>query len=186
MWTGIPDNAFEIPLPRHTGGRVLYLDIDGVLNPSNVYFQRGKMPVLLDSPGHALFEHAGLLDTALRPYPSLRIVLSTSWARRYKGSLPKIGRYLTPGLRARIVGSTWHSRMLINDAYYRCPRGMQIWMDVVRRRPVDWLALDDDYVGWPTWCLDKLVKTDDVRGISAPGVLSELRMKLAAMYARNW
>lgn len=133
MFTGVPDNAFEIPPPRHTGGRVLYLDIDGVLNPSNVYFQRGKMPVLLDSPGHELFEHADLLDAVLQPYPSLRIVLSTSWVRRYGGSLPKIGGYLTPGLGARIVGSTCHSRMLVNDGYYSSPRGMQIWMDVVRR-----------------------------------------------------
>ena len=57
----------DVPAPRYTGGRVLYLDIDGVLNPSNVYFQRAKMPVLLDSLGHELFEHAGLLDAVLQP-----------------------------------------------------------------------------------------------------------------------
>lgn len=61
---------------------------------------------------------------------------------------------------------------------------MQVWSDAIRRKPIGWLALDDDE-GWPTWCASNLVGTDDVLGISAPEVLSELKEKLAAMYLRR-
>jgi hypothetical protein len=60
-------------------------------------------------------------------------------------------------------------------------RGMQVWSDVLRRKPKAWLALDDDYVGWPEWCRDNLIRTDPVLGISKPTVLAELQGKLAAM-----
>jgi hypothetical protein len=162
---------------------VLYLDIDGVLNPNSVFFDRRRGPYLTDAHGHELFENAGLLDETLRPYPSLRIVLSTSWCFRYNGSIRRIAGHLPDGLRKRVVGSTYHSRIVDKEVFARAPRGMQIWADVVRRRPIDWLAIDDDYIEWPTWCADKLVKTNDVLGIRAPHVLSELVMKLAAMYA---
>jgi hypothetical protein len=55
---------------------------------------------------------------------------------------------------------------------------MQIWADVLRRKPAGWLALDDDYLHWPTWCREQLVRTDEVLGISAPRVLDELKAKL--------
>jgi hypothetical protein len=58
---------------------------------------------------------------------------------------------------------------------------VQIWSDVLRRRPTDWLAIDDDYLDWPSRCRDKLVLTDEALGISAPAVLEELSEKLAAM-----
>lgn len=181
----IARSGFDVPAPRHPGGYVLFLDVDGVLHPSSVYFDRRRGPYLNDAHGHELFENAELLERTLRPYPSLRLVLSTSWCLRYNGSIRRITGRLPDGLKARVVGSTYHSRMLGKDVFARTPRGMQIWMDVVRRRPVDWFALDDDYEDWPTWCVDKLVKTDRVLGISAPDVLSELRAKLAAMYART-
>ena len=60
-------------------------------------------------------------------------------------------------------------------------RGMQVWADVLRRKPQAWLALDDDDEGWPTWCREQLVRTDPVMGISKPTVLSELKTKLARM-----
>jgi len=59
---------------------------------------------------------------------------------------------------------------------------MQVWSDVLRRKPADWLALDDDYLDWPAWCRDKLVRTHPVLGISAPVVLAELQTKLASMH----
>jgi hypothetical protein len=47
-------------------------------------------------------------------------------------------------------------------------------------RPTDWLAIDDDYLGWPAWCKKRLVLTDEVLGIRAPAVLEEWCAKLAA------
>lgn len=178
-------SVLDVPAPRHTGGYVLYLDLDGVLHPSTVFFERHRGPYLTHVEGHELFENAQLLEQTLRPYPSLRLVLSTSWCFRYSGSIRRIASRLPDGLKERVVGSTYHSRVPDKEVFARMPRGMQIWKDVIRRRPIDWLAVDDDHFAWPTWCLDRLVKTDNVLGISAPEVLSELSGKLAAMYART-
>jgi hypothetical protein len=67
--------------PARTGGRVLYLDFDGVLHPEDVWRRPGWGPYVASPPGHQLFEHADLLVELLAPYPDLRIVLSTSWVR---------------------------------------------------------------------------------------------------------
>lgn len=181
MLTGIPGPTFEIPPPRHTGGLVLYLDYDGVLHPESVYMWPGRGPGLVDAPGHSLFEHCELLERVLLPYPDIRVVLSTSWVRVYGGSIARVARRLTPELRARVVGATFH-KCMDAESFKQAPRGMQIWSDVLRRQPADWLSLDDDYLHWPTWCREKLVRTHEVLGISAPTVQAELRAKLALMH----
>ncbi|BBA43242.1 hypothetical protein BCCH1_57410 [Burkholderia contaminans] len=68
------------------------------------------------------------------------------------------------------------------EDFAAAPRGMQIWADVLRRKPAAWLALDDDWLHWPTWCRDNLVRTDPVLGISEPRALEELKTKLAKMH----
>jgi HAD domain in Swiss Army Knife RNA repair proteins len=111
------------------------------------------------------------------PFPDIRIVLSTSWVEVFN-SFTKVTRRLPEALRARVVGSTYHSRM---DAavFGQVPRGIQIVTDVRRRQPAGWLALDDDDEGWPAWCRDRLIHTDPVLGISAAAVLAEFQEKLA-------
>lgn len=178
MLTGLPGPA-DVPRPRQMGGVVIYLDIDGVLNPESVYRKRGTGPWIFGAPGHRLFEHAELLADLLEPYPQVRIVLSTSWVRVYR-SVRKVTRKLPPRLRARVIGATYHSRMDPVE-FAAAPRGMQVWADVRRRKPQAWLALDDEHEGWPTWCRDHLVRTDPVLGISEPSVLEELKTKLEAM-----
>lgn len=177
MLTGIIESTFSVPLPQHMGGRVLMLDYDGVLHPDSVYLIHKRGPTLVNAPGHRLFENCGLLDEVLAPYPQLRIVLSTSWVRRYRGSVRRVARRLTPSLQARVIGATYHSRM-DPDEFAQAPRGMQVWSDVLRRKPTTWLALDDDYLHWPTWCRDNLVRTHPIFGIAEPGVLAELKAKL--------
>ncbi|MGF6727566.1 hypothetical protein P3T43_006958 [Paraburkholderia sp. GAS41] len=168
-----------IPPPVTTGGRVLYLDFDGVLHPEDVRRRAGKGPYIASPSGHVLFEHAPLLADVLRPYPDIHIVLSTSWVRWYR-SVHRVTRKLPPELRARVVGATYHQDM-DEESFQQAPRGMQVWADVLRRKPAAWLALDDDYLHWPTWCREQLVRTDDVLGISAPRVLDELITKVLLM-----
>jgi len=63
------------------------------------------------------------------------------------------------------------------------PRGVQVWRDVVRRNPKDWLALDDDCMDWPTWCTDHYIQTHMHEGISDPPVLWKIKEKLAGLGA---
>lgn len=156
--------------PKGFGERVIYLDFDGVLHHEDVRWS-AKRRAYLNVPGHQLFEHASLLEALLAPYPQLRIVLSTSWARVY--SFDKAARRLPSSLRRRVIGATWHSEMdkLIFTGQ---TRGMQVVSDVARRRPRDWLALDDDDEGWPQEVREKVLVTDERLGLSAPDMQQRL------------
>jgi hypothetical protein len=172
----------RVKAPAGLGKLVLYLDYDGVLHHENVLWHPRK-GVYLQAPGrYVLFQHAALLETVLAPYPEVRIVLSTSWVRRYAYS--RTVKRLPQGLQQRCVGATFHEEMRhFEEAFADTPRGLQILRDVQRRQPRDWLAVDDDLIGWPEAHLHKVVQTDPYEGISAPTVLDELRSKLAAMCA---
>ena len=157
---------------------ILYLDFDGVLHHENVRWN-SRVGAYLSAPeGYVLFQHAELLEELLKPYPEVRIVLSTSWVRVY--GCTKAAKNLRPSLRARVVGATFHSQMN-EELFTSMPRGKQVCADVERRKPRDWLALDDDYLHWPEWCLDKYIRTDEHEGISEPSVLAEFQQKLARM-----
>lgn len=157
------------------GGQVLYLDFDGVLHHENCYWRRGFGAYLVAPPQYRLFQHAALLEELLEPYPAVVIVLSTSWVRRLRFS--HTAKRLPLGLRRRVIGATFHSWMN-EEEFTNQPRGVQIWNDVVRRKPATWLALDDDHADWPTWCLDNYVQTHETEGISEPAVTALLIQKL--------
>jgi hypothetical protein len=163
---------------KGTGELVLYLDFDGVLHHENVLWHP-RIGAYLSAPdGYVLFQHAELLEQILAPYPAVQIVLSTSWVRRY--GCTKAAKNLRPALRSRVIGATFHSKMN-EDEFAAAPRGMQVWSDVLRRKPKDWLALDDDWLHWPKWCLDKYVRTHEHAGLSDPAVEREFREKLQEM-----
>ncbi|WP_370110899.1 HAD domain-containing protein [Acidovorax sp. 93] len=54
---------------------------------------------------------------------------------------------------------------------------------VQRRKPRQWIALDDDIEGWPESCLHNLVACDGTTGLSNPDVQQELREKLGHCFA---
>lgn len=158
---------------------VLYLDFDGVLHHEDVWWHP-RRGAFIKTPGYLLFEHVHLLEKTLAPYPEVQIVLSTSWVRVRRFS--RAVKRLTPGLRERVVGATFHTRM--NREFFEgLPRGAQVLNDVERRRPRLWLALDDDAEGWPSGYLEHLIQTDEVLGISAPDVLQELQKRLAMFHS---
>jgi hypothetical protein len=175
-WLG---RTAPLPPPRHCRADldVLYLDFDGVLSPSDVWRSISRGAYLherLVAQGHRLFEHVGLLEKQLLPYPNLSIVLSTTWVHTY--SFSGAARRLPKSLRDRCIGATYHSQMH-KDSFARMPRGLQVLNDVRRRKPRRWLALDDVDDGWGIE-RDHLVLTHCVEGIAHPPVLEELRMKL--------
>jgi HAD domain in Swiss Army Knife RNA repair proteins len=176
-------SVLEIRRPAVQGGLILYLDYDGVLHPEDVRLDRRRRAYIASPEGHRLFEHAELLNGLLAPYPEISLVLSTSWVRVY-GSVSRVAKRLPPALGTRVIGATYH-REMDEHRFAQMPRGMQIWADVLRRHPIDWLAVDDMHHDWPVWCRANLVCSDAILGISAPPVLAELRAKLAAMHARR-
>lgn len=124
---------------------VLYLDYDGVLHHEDVWWHPRRGAYLWRTK-YTLFEHMHLLEAALAPYPEVRIVLSTSWVRVRRFS--RAVKRLSPALRERVIGATFHTRMN-REAFESLPRGVQILSDVARRQPRHWVALDDDAKGWP-------------------------------------
>lgn len=164
--------------PRGRNELVLYLDFDGVLHHENALWYPKKGVRLKAPPGYVLFQYTGLLEQILAPYPEVQIVLSTSWVRSYGCS--RTAKFLSPALRSRVIGATFHSKM-IEEYFVAAPRGMQVCSDVLRRQPRDWIAVDDDFLHWPAWCLDKYVRTHEHEGISDPAVEAKLRQKLALM-----
>lgn len=66
-------------------------------------------------------------------------------------SVSYVARHLPDAPRTRVVGATYHKEMQA-DLFQQMPRGIQVWADVRRRLPEEWLALDDDDVDWPAVC----------------------------------
>jgi HAD domain in Swiss Army Knife RNA repair proteins len=79
---------------RGSGGRLLYLDFDGVLHPEDVVWRRDHGIYIRSPPGHVLFENAPLLERLLLPVIDVQIVLSTSWVRAfgYSGAVRRLPR----------------------------------------------------------------------------------------------
>ena len=165
---------------RGTGELLLYLDYDGVLHHENCLWHP-KIGTYLSAPdGYVLFQHAELLEQLLAPYPHIKIILSTSWVFRY--SCSKAAKNLRPGLRSRVIGATNNSNMRKHE-FSALPRGLQVWSDVIARKPRDWLAIDDMDEGWPERSLPNYVRTHKQDGISDPAVLAEFQKKLGRMCA---
>lgn len=140
---------------------ILFLDYDGVLHPHMAFNRPGK-GIVMEAEGHALFEHCELLESILEPHPEVRILLSTSWCwtldfKRAKARLPV-------SLQERVKGSTWHSSM--DKAWWNnLTRFEQIQTYVERHRLDDWVALDDNDVGWPDDQRHHLIHCNEYGGI---------------------
>lgn len=154
---------------------ICYLDFDGVLHDESVWL-RADHTIFISTPGRRLFEWEDILIDLLEPYPDVKIVLSTAWVRARSFSYAK--RRLNKSLQQRVIGATFHSRLMIAKEFAALPRGMQIWGDVLRRKPTDWFAIDDDGFGWPAWSRDKLVSTRGQTGLSDGVVQKAIRERL--------
>lgn len=159
---------------------VIYLDFDGVCHPDAVYRYREAPTLRLRAPGHELFESAPLLEQLLVPFPSVGIVLSTSWVHELgftiaRGALP-------PALQERVVGATFDADHHHPGAFVRLPRHVQISDDIERRQPTRWLAVDDDGSGWPAASRDRLVLTPSELGLRSRPAALDLRRRLVMIF----
>lgn len=162
---------------------VLYLDLDGVVHHEQVLWhpRKGIYMSPHQAAGHSLFEWVSILESVLESYPAVALVLSSTWCIRpgYRATL----KCLPASLRTRFIGGTYHSRVHGVDPwnlsmFRSTPRGVQVQEDVFRRKPRQWVALDDDLEGWPDSCRQNLIACDGNSGMSNPEVQNGLREKL--------
>ena len=123
-----------------------------------------------------LFEHVGLLERLLQPFPMVEIILATSWVRMF--SYRTAIAQLTPGLRSRVIGATWRDGM----RWVPSTRYDAIDIDAEARGLTRWLALDDDLFGWPDKARHRVVApTGPMLTLAQPGVAQELTSKLVCL-----
>lgn len=155
---------------------ILFLDYDGVLHGEAVWLDANNKPYLDERYDHQLFAWAPLLEQALAPYPDLEIILSTTWVFRLGFDVAK--SYLPAAIRDRVVDHTcthpWR--------FSRATRYEQIRGYVARNHLERWLAIDDDESIRLFGADENIVVTPSNRGLSAPGILDELKQKLAWLH----
>jgi hypothetical protein len=161
-----------------TADKILYLDFDGVLHHENVLTHPDR-GIYIAAPGRTLFEWMPILEELLAPHPDVAIVLSTSWVLGRSFDYAK--SRLSTSLQKRVIGTTFDHRHIRKDEFSLLSRGQQIAEDVSRRGPKSWFALDDERLGWPAWCRDKLIWTDGAVGISDFEVQHAVRAMLDEM-----
>jgi hypothetical protein len=160
---------------------VLYLDFDGTVHPGEVWYERASGEVRLKAPGHELFESLPVLEAAITKYPTLQIVLSTSWLLIF--GVEKTRAFLPESLQHRVIGATYDPQSPEAWRWARLTRYDQIVLDVQRRKPrCRWLALDDDALGWPHSEQDALVLVPTELGLACPRAQARLHAALSARF----
>lgn len=182
-----------LPLPNE-GAPTAYLGLSGVVHPSesSYRFMYGRTPW---EDGHTKFEGTTVLERALAPWPDVRIVLTSTLPRIY--GLATVLESLGPGLAARVDGFSYDdiptriqrevqmrsggTRTIgyASNDYWRMNKCDIVAIHVAWRRPVAWVAIDDEDMLWPTAVRDeRLVLTDPCRGLNTPATLDRLQTVL--------
>jgi hypothetical protein len=173
-----------VPLPASDVASLdcLYLDYDGVVHAGGAL--RHREPPFLRSAhrGHELFEYLPTLELLLEPYPTVRIVLSTSWVTAL--SFEQAKSFLTLELQRRVIGATYDRRVMSLRKFQEMPRYKQILQDVERRKPARWIAIDD-YFGEdvPASAQVHFVKTPPRLGLGSSSAVKRLKRCLMDAYS---
>ena len=156
---------------------ILFLDFDGVMHPDAVYL--GRQGPALKADGE-LFMWAPILVKMLADFPTVSLVLSTSWVRHlgHKRALS----YLPHELQDRVIGATWHSSMakgwMDENQWESKSRYDQICRYAARANLHHWVALDDDVRGWAEESAKHLISCKPALGLSSSQTQIELQYRL--------
>jgi Swiss Army Knife RNA repair-like protein len=159
---------------------VLFLDFDGVLHPGKVRYEYGMRQPRLMVPRHELFESVAVFEAAIAPYPSIRIVLSTSWVQTL--GFEETCAFLPETLQSRVIGATYDFESPDAWRWASMSRYDTIAVDVARRKPTRWLAIDNDAEGWPENQHSALALVESTRGLACPTSLALFACRLAARF----
>ncbi|MBK5164798.1 hypothetical protein IQ291_10580 [Burkholderia sp. R-70211] len=179
--TAQPPRPHKATAPIATGPNnttpTLFVDFDGTLHVGNSFIDENGQ-ITLDTGG-SLLEFAPLLVNLLEPYPSVEIVLTTSWTR----SLPpeKVMSYLPPALARRVVATTHGTTARFGYIQNGTDRTYIVCKFASNRRLTRWLALDDRVYGIekfervPGELQEHFVCLDPSRGISDQRALDRIQ-----------
>lgn len=165
----------------------LFVDFDGTLHVGNAYIDNAD-EITLDT-GRPLLEYAPLLAALLAPYPTVKIVLTTSWTRRLP--VERVIAYLPPKLRPRVVGTTSDIRPQRSYVLDGTERTHVIASYAYGKRLKHWLAIDDAVFGAerfgrePGELVEHFLLLDSSKGICDRRVLSRIAKWLAAVHASS-
>lgn len=158
-----------------------YVGISGVLHPSESLYELlcRRSPW---SDGHTKYEGVPVLVNALKDWPDVRIVLTSTQPRAH--GLGSVLEHLGPALAARVVGYTYEDltikaqRQVVtrssttrtlgfsNEDYWRMNKSDIVAAHVAWRRPSRWVVIDDEDILWPHEVRrDRLVLTDGCVGL---------------------
>lgn len=134
---------------------VIFLDFDGVLHP---FFPRRDLP----DAENQLFSFLPRLETVLRDFAEVKIVISSSW--REHRPWAKVIHPFSPDIAARIIGATpiMKGKVPPNPNH---PRYAEI-LDFLNKNGLSkerWVALDDDADIYPEDCQSLIVCADGFR-----------------------
>lgn len=125
----------------------VFLDFDGVTHPWGEVEDFRCMPVL---------------ETVLRAYPEVRVVISSDWRTIF--SLAKLAARFSEDLRPRVVDiSATIFPKTANELYGLREKEARKWL-AAKAPDAAWLAIDDAPGNWPT--RSRLVLTDFKRGFT--------------------
>lgn len=162
---------------------ILYLGISGVLHPSASTYElvQGRNPW---TDGHFEYEAAPWLAEELKPWPNVRIVLTSTqpWAK----GLPAVLGALGPALASRVLGFTYadlttklrrgRRQLPLSDAdYWRHNKSEIVRLHVLWLQPSAWVAIDDETILWTAEEREQhLVAVDGCKGLLDPAAQDRL------------
>jgi hypothetical protein len=161
-------------------GSVLFLDYDGTVHRGATYIDAHSNPVAASDV--VLFEFAGILDRLLRPYPALKLVLSTDWVPVF-GVERALAALPLASLRERVIGATYDPGEvpIEPEAWRTLWRGVQVRGYLDRHPCKRWLALDDRKDGFERHRKHLVLCQEDV-GLGDRDVQLLLAKRLAEMH----
>jgi hypothetical protein len=117
----------------------LFVNFDGVLHVGRASMDEEGVVSL--NTGRSLFEFAPLLIELLKPYPSVELVLTTSWLMTL--SPENVIALMPHELARRVVGTTHHVRPRLSDVLNGTHRGFVIKYYALSNHLWHWLAVDE-------------------------------------------
>jgi hypothetical protein len=184
-----PDDLQEATVPfvilpsEREAPPTLYLGISGVLHPSESLYTllHGRSPW---DDGNAKYQSVPVLEAALQRWPDAEVVLTSTLPRAH--GLATVLQQLGPSLAGRVVGCTQDDLTnrvkrtvstrsgstrtvgFSTDDYRRMNKAGIVATHVAWRRPVQWVAVDDEDILWPRdMRRDRLVLTDGGVGLAS-------------------